>query len=112
MQQEMHPNESENSGRNIIEDDSGAFWKFLQLPHRRRLDDIEGSEKYKTREKSFPRQRDSDQGDQLTRDFVDDDELGIFGGRGAGNTSGGGDAEQGDHQGQRGGHGDSQRERC
>ena len=80
MQQEMHPNESENSGRNIIEDDSGAIWKFLQLPHRRRLDDIEGSEKYKTREKSFPRQRDSDQGDQLTGDFVDDDELGIFGG--------------------------------
>ena len=80
MQQEMHPNESEKPGRNIIEDDSGAFWKLLQSPHRRRLDDIEGSEKYKTREQSFPRQRDGDERNQLSGDFVDDDELRIFGG--------------------------------
>ena len=96
MQQEMQRNESENSGRNIIEDDSGAFWKSFQLPHRRRLDDIEYPEKYKTREKSFPRQRDSDQGDQLSGDFVDDDELRISAGGGAGNESGGGNADQRD----------------
>jgi len=80
MQQEMHRNESENPGRNIIEDDSGALWKFLKLTHRRRLDDIESSKKYKTREQSFPHQRDSDESDELSGDFVDDDELGIFGG--------------------------------
>jgi hypothetical protein len=100
MQQEMHRGECENSGRNIIEDDSGAFWKLLQLPHRRRLDDIECSKKYKTREQSLPRQRDGDEGDELSGDFVDDDELGIFGGRGAGYAGGGGDADQRDQQGQ------------
>ncbi len=80
MQQEMHYHQGENSGRNIIEDDSGAFWKSFQLPHRRRLDDIESPKKYKTREKSFPRERDGDERDQLSGDFVDHDELRIFGG--------------------------------
>jgi hypothetical protein len=89
----MHRNERENPCRQIIEDDSGAFWKLLQLPHRRRLDDIECSKKYKTREQSFPRQRDSDERDELTGDFVDDYELGIFGGGGAGHAGGGGDAD-------------------
>jgi hypothetical protein len=31
----------------------------------------------------------------LAGDFIDDDELGIFGGGGAGHASGGGDADQG-----------------
>jgi len=55
MQQEMYPNECESSSRNIIEDDSGALWKSLQLTHWRWLNDIEASKKYKTREKSLPR---------------------------------------------------------
>ena len=56
----MHQNESENSRRDIIENDSGALGKFLQLAHRRRLDDIERSKKYKTREKSLPCEGDRD----------------------------------------------------
>jgi len=79
----MHYNERENSCRDIIEHDSGAFWKSLQLPHRRRLDDIERSKKYKTHEESLPRERDGDQRDQLTGNFVDHDKLRVFGGRGS-----------------------------
>ena len=80
MQQEMHGNEGENSCRNIVEYDSGAFGKSFQLPYRRRLNNIEGSKKYKTREKCFPCERDGDERDQLTGDFVNHDELRIFDG--------------------------------
>ena len=74
----MHDYESENAGCHIVKYDSGAVWKLLQLPHRRRLDDIERSKKYKTREKSFPCHRDRDQGDQLSGNLVDNDELRVF----------------------------------
>jgi hypothetical protein len=92
----MHDYESENARCHIVEYDPGAFWKFLQLPHRRRLDDIEGSKKYKTREKSFPCQRDGDQGDQLSGNLVDNDELRVFGGRRPGHACGGRNTDQGD----------------
>lgn len=78
MQQKMHPNQSQNSCGNIIEHNSRSLRKLLQLPHRRRLDDIESSKKYKTREKSFPCERNSDQRNQLAGDFVDDNNLRIF----------------------------------
>ncbi len=76
---------------------SGSFSSWRT---RRWLDDIERSKKYKTGEKSFPRERDGDEGDELSGDFVDDDELGIFAAGGARYTGGGGDADQGDEQGQ------------
>src|SRR5580698_2739310 len=96
----MHCDECKNSCGYVVEHDSGAFGKPLQLPHGRRLDDIESSEKYKTGEKSFPRQRDGDEGDELSGDFVDDDELGIFSTRCAGYAGGGGDADQDNEYGQ------------
>ena len=89
----MHCNHGEHSCRNIIEHDSGAFREFLQLPHRRRFEDVEPSEKYKTREKSLPRERDGDQSDELSGDLVDDDELRVFSSRGAGYASGRWDAD-------------------
>jgi hypothetical protein len=92
----MHHYESENSCRDIIEHDSGAFGKSLQLAHRRRLEDIERSEKYKTREKSFPCQGDGDEGDELSGDLVDYDELWVFSARGARYARGGGDSDQRD----------------
>src|SRR5258708_1797322 len=94
----MHHDESKNSCRNIIEHNSGAFGKFLQLAHGRRLDDIEGSEKYKTREKSFPCQGDGDQGDQLSGYFVDYDELRVFSPRRARYSGGGVDADERDDE--------------
>ena len=100
MQQEMHPNEGEDPCCDIIEHDSGAFWKSLKLPHRRWLDDIEHSKKYKTREKSFPREGDGDQRDQLSGDLVDHDKLGIFDSRRPRHASGGGDTDQHDQHSQ------------
>src|ERR1035438_5678332 len=89
----MHDNAGEDSCRHIVEHDSGAFWKSLQSPHRRGLDDIEGSKKYKTREESFPREGDGDQSDELPGDLVDYDELRVFPARRPGDASGGGDAD-------------------
>jgi hypothetical protein len=78
MQQKMQYRECENSCRDIIEHNSGTFWESLQLPHWRRLDDVERSKKYKTREKSFPCEWDGDQRDQLACNLVDDNELRIL----------------------------------
>ena len=94
----MHSNEGENPCRHIIEYDSGALGKSLQLPHRRGLDDIEGSEKYKTREKSFPCEGNGNQRDQLSGDLVDHDELRIFGGGRTGDAGGGGNADERDER--------------
>jgi hypothetical protein len=110
MKQEMHSNQCENSCRDVIKHNSSAFWKSLQLPNRRWLDDIERSEKYKTREKSFPRERDGDQCDQLPGDFVDHDKLWILCGRSSCHASGSGDADQRDQRGQGDGYRGSQRE--
>jgi hypothetical protein len=96
MQQEMHSREGEDSCRDIIEHDSGAVAKTLQLPHRRGLHDIERSEKYKAREESFPCEWHGDQSDQLSSDLVDDDELWIFSSRRVRYSRGGRDADQRD----------------
>lgn len=95
----MHYHESVKSGCDVIEHDSDAFGKFFQLVNWRRLEDVEDSKKYKTGEKSFPRERDGDEGDQLSGNFVDDDELGVLSSAGAGDAGGGGDADQGDQDG-------------
>src|SRR5450631_2304918 len=92
----MHHSEGKNSCCHVIEHDSGALGEFLQLAHRRRLDDVEPSKKYKTGEESFPCQRDGDEGDELSGDLVDYDELGIFAAGGTRYAGGGGDADQGD----------------
>ena len=95
----MHYHESVKSGCDVIEHDSDAFGKFFQLANWRRLEDVEDSKKYKTDEKSLPRQRDGDESDQLSGNFVDDDELGVFGSAGAGDAGRGGDADQRDQDG-------------
>ena len=92
----MHHCQSVYSGRDVVEHDPGALWQSFQLPHRRRLDDIEGSEKYKARRRDLPCERNGDQRDELAGNFVDHDECGIFAGRGPGNVGGGGYADQDD----------------
>ena len=74
----MYDSQRIKSGREVVEHDTGTFWKLLQLPDRRRLDDIEGSEKYKAREKSFPSERDGDDCNQLSCNFIDDYEFRVF----------------------------------
>ena len=104
MQQGMHSNKSKNSCCHIIEHNSGAVGKSLQLPHWRRLHDVEHSKKYKARKKTFPCERDRDQGDELARDLVDDDELRIFSYGGMCYASSGGDADQRDQHRESYGH--------
>jgi len=78
MQQEMYAKKCKNSCRHVIQNNSGTSRKFLQLPHRRRLEDIERSKKYKTSKVSFPFQRNADQRDQLASNLVDYHELRIL----------------------------------
>ena len=79
----MHDNESVNSCCDIVEHDTGPFGQTFQLANRRRLENVECSKKYKTSEESLPRQGNSDEGDELSGDFVDDDKLRVFGAGGA-----------------------------
>jgi hypothetical protein len=74
----MHARQGVQPGCQVVYYDSDAFRQSLQLSHRRRLHNIEDTEKYKAREKSFPSQRDSNQRDQLTGHFVNHDKLWIL----------------------------------
>ena len=74
----MHHYQSVQTGGNIVQHDPGALRKRLQLSHRWWLHDVEDTKKYKAGHERFPRERDADQGDQLTRDFINHHKLRIF----------------------------------
>jgi hypothetical protein len=74
----MHDCKRIKSRAQIIHHNAGAFGEPLQPPDWKRLQNIEDTEKYKAHEKRFPSQRDSNEGDKLPGDFIDDDELGVF----------------------------------
>ena len=74
----MHHNQRANSGRDIIQHNASTFRKGLQLPNRWRLDDIEGSKKYKTCQQTFPRERNCNQRYELSSHLVDHYGLGVF----------------------------------
>ena len=71
----MHHSERVKSRSQVVHHNAGAFGKPLQSPNRKRFPNIEHTEEYKAREKSFPSQRDGDEYNQLPRNFIDDDEL-------------------------------------
>src|ERR1043166_9493256 len=62
------------AGPNVIEHDAPSARQFFDLAQRRRLQNIESSKKYKTGERILPLRRNSDEGDELARDFVYDHE--------------------------------------
>ena len=74
----MHEDEGIDSGSEIVDHYAGALGQAFQLPDGERFPHVEDTEEYKAHEKSFPSQRNSDEGDQLAGDFIDDDELWIF----------------------------------
>ena len=74
----MHDGERVKSRSQIVHNNAGALGQPLQSPNRKRLPNIEDTEEYKARKKTFPSKRNGDEGYQLSRDFVDDDELRIF----------------------------------
>ena len=93
----MHDDESVQTGPQVVDYYSDAFWQSLQLTHRRWLQDIEDTKKYKAREKSFPSERDSNQRDQLACNFVNHHKLRIFQARWAGSARSGWDSDQSYH---------------
>jgi len=74
----MHRSQRVKTGGYVIQYNPTAFRKRFQLSHRRRLDDIEGTKKYKAREKRFPCERHGDQSYQLTRYLINHHKLRIF----------------------------------
>src|SRR5450755_4717439 len=91
----MHHSERVKSRSQIIHHNARAFGKPLQSPNRKRLPNIEHTKEYKAREKSFPSERDGDEGNQLSRDFIDDDKLRIFYAGAARDQGGGGNSDDG-----------------
>jgi hypothetical protein len=66
------------------------------LSHRRRFDDIEGTKKYKGRQKKIPREGYGDKSYQLSGDFINDYKLWIFYSRTARDLRGGRNSYQSD----------------
>ena len=94
MQQKLHDHQRINSGGYIVQHNACPFRQPLQLSHRRWLQNIEDTKKYKTRQKSLPRERHGNERDQLPGNFVDNDKLWIFRSRRSGNLRCGGDTDQ------------------
>ena len=78
MKEKLHNYESVYSCCDIVEHDPGSFWQTFKLSYGRRLEDVKDSKKYKTGEKTLPRERNGDEGNQLSRYLVNDDEARIF----------------------------------
>lgn len=74
----MHDGERIKSRSYVIEHNAAPLGQSLQSPNGKRLPNIEDTEEYKAREKSFPSEWDSNECNQLTRDFIDDHELRVF----------------------------------
>ena len=95
----MHRAQRVETRGNIVQHNPCAFRKRLQLSHRRRFNDIEGTKKYKARQKRFPCERHGDQSNQLTRHFIDHHKLRIFYSRASRDLCSRGNADQRDHHG-------------
>ena len=74
----MHTDQCVQSRSQVIHHDSEPFRQPLQLTHRRRLQDIEDTKKYKAGKKAFPAEGNSDQRDQLSGNLINYDKLRIF----------------------------------
>src|SRR5215469_9369227 len=78
MQKKLHNGQTIEAGRDIVHHNAGSFRQFFQLPYRVWFHDIEGSKKYKARQKRFPNERCTNESNQLSGGLVDDNKLRIF----------------------------------
>ena len=78
MQQELHYHERINAGSDIINHNPSSFGKSLQLPHRRRFQNIEATKKYKAHDQGFPRDRSEQERNPLAGDFIDNHDLRVL----------------------------------
>jgi len=90
----MHNSQSEEPGGHVIQHNPSPLRNRFQLSHRRWLQDIEDTKKYKARKKRFPRQRHGNQSYQLPRNLVDHHKLRIFSPGAARDQRSGGNADQ------------------
>ncbi len=90
----MHNRKSVEASGHVVEHDAGAFGKRLQLPNRGWFEDVEEAKQYKACEKRLPCKWDADECDELTGDFVDDNDLWILPAGGARDFSGSGNTDQ------------------
>jgi hypothetical protein len=74
----MHDGERIKPRSQVIHHYTGTLGQPFQSTNRKRLPNIEDTEEYKAREKSFPSQGDGDECNQLSGNFIDDDELRVF----------------------------------
>ncbi len=95
----MHDDESIKTRAQIIHHNAGAFREPFQPADWKRLQDIEDTKEYKAGKKRFPSERDRDECDKLTGNFVDNDELRIFYARSARYARGGWDPDERDNGG-------------
>ena len=78
MKHDLHHSQTVKPRAHVIDHDAHSLGKAFELAYRRRLDDIEGSKKYKAQQQRLPCDRRRNQSDQLAGDFVDHHKLWIF----------------------------------
>ena len=78
MQKKLHDGQTIEAGRDIVDHNPGAFRQFFQLPYRIWFHDIEGSKKYKARQKRFPNEWCTNERNQLAGGLINYNKLRIF----------------------------------
>jgi len=91
----MHYRERIKPRSQVVHHNARAFGQPLQSPNWKRLPNIEDTEEYKGREKAFPGQRDGDERNQLSGNFINDDKLRVFRLVVASDPRGGWDSDEG-----------------
>ncbi len=92
MKHDLHYSQSVKAGSHVVHHNADSLGEALELTHRRRLDDIEGSKKYKAQQQRLPCDRSRNQSDKLAGDFVDDHNLRILAIAGSGHAGGSGNS--------------------
>ena len=92
---DLEQEERERTGCHVVHHDAPTARQALKLAHRRGLDDVERTKKYKGRQSVLPPEgRRADERNGLTGDFVDDDERRILNACFTRDDRGGGNANE------------------
>jgi hypothetical protein len=78
MKDDLHYSQTIKAGSHVVHHNADSLGEAFELTHRRRLDDIECSKKYKAQQQRLPCDRSRNQSDKLAGDFVDDYNLRVL----------------------------------
>src|SRR5580698_7542316 len=92
---ELRDGEGEETGCDVVEHDAGTRGQAFEVADWRGFEDVEEAEEDEGDCCVAPVGGDSNEGDELASDFVDDDVARVFTSGFAGHDGGGGDADQG-----------------